>query len=209
MSVHRVANGWAVRWRDAGRNRRRTFDRKSDAVRYDAEVRRRKQLGTLADLDAPATTLNEYVRATWAPTYAPLLAPRTREVYAQTYGRHVGPRLGEHQLRSITPAVVSGWQSGLLRGGVGHPTIAKARAVLSAILQTAVEAGPIPTNPVRSVRAPRAPLAEEVRPLAPATVEAIRAVLPLRDATMVSVLAYAVALLITSMNVYLILQAVL
>ena len=45
-------------------------------------------------LDVATTTLNAYVIETWTPTYAPMLAPRTREVYAQTYDRHVAPRSG-------------------------------------------------------------------------------------------------------------------
>jgi integrase len=46
-------------------------------------------------------------------------------------------------------------------------------------------------NPVRAVRAPRAPLHDEVRPLAPAAVEALRAHLSHRDAVLVSLMAYA------------------
>jgi integrase len=53
-------------------------------------------------------------------------------------------------------------------------------------LQTTVQAGLLAVNPVRTVRAPRAPLKQEVRPLAPTSVEALRAVLGVRDATLVS-----------------------
>ena len=66
----------------------------------------------------------------------------------------------------------------------------KARTVLSAILQTAVEAELIAINPVHLVRPPKAPLKNEVRPLAPAAVEALRARLEQRDAVLVSLLAY-------------------
>jgi integrase len=67
----------------------------------------------------------------------------------------------------------------------------KARAVLSSILQTAIEGELIGSNPVRVVRAPRAPLRDEVRPLAPAAVEALRARLGQRDAVLVALMAYA------------------
>ena len=79
MSVHRTGRGYIVRWRDGARNRQRSFDRRSDAQRWDGEVRRRRQLGTLAQLDAGAITLDAYVTETWAPVFSPLLAPRTRE----------------------------------------------------------------------------------------------------------------------------------
>jgi len=53
MSVERTrrkAGGYAycVRWREHGRNRSRTFDRKPDAEAWDREVKRRRQLGPLA-----------------------------------------------------------------------------------------------------------------------------------------------------------------
>jgi integrase len=152
-------------------------------------VRRRRQLGTLAQLDTgKPVTLDGYVTETWAPVYARLLAPRTREVYAQSYDRHVAAALGELPLRAITPGVVSRWQAGQLQHG--HQALVKARAVLSSILQTAIEGELIGSNPVRAVRAPRAPLRDEVRPLAPAAVEALRAQLGPRDAVLVSLMAY-------------------
>src|SRR5215831_18101457 len=44
---------YRVRWREAGRGSRehvRSFDRREDAVRFETDLRRRKQLGELADL---------------------------------------------------------------------------------------------------------------------------------------------------------------
>jgi integrase len=189
VSVHKTNRGYVVRWRDGARNRQRTFDKRADAQRWDLEVRRRRQLGTLAQLDAGATTLDAYVTETWAPVYAVLLAPRTREAYAQSYDRHLAPALGNLALHQIKPAVVSRWQAAELAHG--HAALDKARTVLSSILQTAVEGELLAANPVRAVRAPRAPLKDEVRPLAPASVEALRAVLGHRDAVLVSLLAYA------------------
>jgi integrase len=189
MSVHKTTTGWVVRWRDGARNRQRTFDRRADAQTWDGEVRRRRQLGTLAQLDTGTTTLNDYVTGTWTPIYAVLLASRTREVYAQSYDRHIAPTLGNLPLRSITPAVISRWQAREL--GHGHNALVKARAVLSSILQTAIEGELLAANPVRVVRAPRTPLRDEVRPLAPASVEALRAKLSHRDAVLVTLMAYA------------------
>ena len=189
MSVHRHNAGWAVRWREGDHNRQRTFDRHADAQRWDDETRRRRQLGTLSTLDAPTITLNSYVAGTWAPTYGVLLAPRTREVYAQSYDRHIAPTLGAMALHAIKPAVIARWQSATLAHG--HEALRKARTVLSAVLQTAVETELIATNPVRLVRAPKAPLKDEVRPLAPASVEALRGHLDHRDGMLVSLLAYA------------------
>jgi integrase len=189
MSVHRQGAKWAVRWRDGNTHRQRTFDKRGDAKRWDDETRRRRQLGTLPTLNAASVTLNAYITDTWAPVYSALLAARTRETYAQSYDRHIGPMLGELPLHAIRPAVIARWQTTILPHG--HEALRKARTVLSAILQTAVETEVIAANPVRLVRPPRAPLKTEVRPLAPAAIEALRARLEPRDRALVSLLAYA------------------
>jgi integrase len=191
MSVHRTATGWVVRWREGGRNRQRTFDRRADAIGYDGEVRRRRQLGTLYTLEAGTQTLEQYVLDVWTPTYAPLLAPATRVNYAWAYDRHVAPRIGATALHALTPGLLARWQTAELNAGVGYDTIAKARAFLSTVLRSAVEAGLLAANPMRSVRAPKAPLRDEVRPLAPKSIEALRGVLEPRDAILVDLLAYA------------------
>jgi len=43
MSVHRKGDRWAVRYREAGSNRSRSFDRKADAQRFDAARRRQSR----------------------------------------------------------------------------------------------------------------------------------------------------------------------
>ncbi len=202
MSVEKVNRSagpvWRVRWREGGRNRARTFDLRRDALRYETEVRRRAQLGSLAQLDAGAETLDGYVTGTWAPTHAVALAASTRAVYAHVYDRHLSPHLGSLELRAITPETVARWQAQRLAAGVGAHAVRKAITVLGAILQRAVEAHRIPYNPVRATRKAKLPERGEVRPLAPRDVEAMRAFLlaggsehPHRDACLVSVLAYA------------------
>jgi hypothetical protein len=97
MSIQRVQrkNGvvWAVRWRDAsGRQRSRVFDRKRDAVIFEAEVKRRARLGDLAAMDAGREVLDDYVTRTWGPSHAAHLAPRTRQTYASTYDGNIAPK---------------------------------------------------------------------------------------------------------------------
>ena len=83
------------------------------------------------------------------------------------------------------------WQSHRLAEGAGRVSIFKAITVLGAILQRALEAERIARNPARLVRKVRRPSKTEVRPLAPNTVEAMRAAAEPRDAALISVLAYA------------------
>jgi integrase len=73
---------------------------------------------------------------------------------------------------------------------VGDATIRKAMFALQSVMGLAVLHGRVATNSVKAVRKPRQ-RSRRVRPLAPITVETIRTSLGLRDATLVSVLAYA------------------
>ena len=191
MSAHRKGHKWVVRYREGGRNRSRSFDRKADAERFDAEVKRRRQLGALSSLEAGRETLDEFVVETWAPTHAVTLAPKTRKHYASLYDHYLSPHLGATPVRELRADRIARWQAERLAGGAGPVAVRQALELLGAILQRAVEAERITANPTRLVRKARRPRREEVRPLAPTTIEAMRASLGLRDATLLSVLAYA------------------
>lgn len=94
---------WRVHWREAGHDRTRHFNRKQDAVLYDAEVKRRKQLGDLHTLTASRRTLAEFAEE-WFELYAiPNLAQATQRSYACLWDAHALPRLGGYQLRELTP----------------------------------------------------------------------------------------------------------
>ena len=124
--------------------------------------------------------------------------PKTRKHYASLYDRHIGPFLGSTPLRGLTPQVVARWQADRLADGAGRVALRHAFELLGSILQRAFEDERIVANPTRQVRKAKRPERAEVRPLAPLTIERMRAHLlaggsdnPMRDATMISVLAYA------------------
>jgi integrase len=215
-TVHRV------RWRDPeGHRRTRTFDIKSDAETFAADLQLRKRLGHLAGIDSGKVVLNDYMAKTWVPVHAVNLAASTRNTYRLLYANHLAPYLGSQPLRDITVDVIARWQADRLRDGVGPTSVRKSLVLLSGILQTAVQAERLTVNPARMVRKAPLPHKAEVRPLAPATIEALRAAarnpapttvaasssgkrrrraytvtgpgtlyVRLRDATLVSVLAY-------------------
>jgi integrase len=191
VSTHRKGRKWVVRYRDGERNRSRSFDRKADAERFDVEVKRRRQLGGVASLEAGRETLDEFVVEVWARIQTVTLAPKTRTHYASLYDHHLSPYLGRVPLRELRADVIARWQAERLSAGAGPVAVRQALELLGAILQRAVEAERIAANPTRLVRRARRPRRQEVRPLSPATIEAIRASLGPRDATLVSVLAYA------------------
>ena len=119
------------------------------------------------------------------------LAPRTAKTYASLYDFHIAPSLGRLKLGELTPEVIARWQAERIAAGAGTVSVLKALTLLGTILQLALESERIARNPVRLVRKARRPAKGEVRPLAPATVEAMRAASDHRDATLISVLAYA------------------
>jgi integrase len=196
MSVEKVTRGggevvWRVRWRQHGRNRARTFSTRRDARDFDAEVRRQRRAGSLAALDAGAEIFGEYVTATWAASHAATLAEKTRLHYASLYDYHLRPYLGSIALREITPEVIGRRQAERLASGAGPIAIRHAMDLLGSILEHAFVGGHLSANPARRVKKARPPRREEVQPLPPTTIEAMRATLDARDATLISVLAYA------------------
>jgi integrase len=184
-----------VRWREGDRNRARTFDRKSDAVAFEAEIRRGKRAGDLASLAAGRETLQEFAEEWWRLHALPNLAPATRASYAALWDKHVLPRLGAIRLRDLNPEIVARFRADLTRAGLRDGTVRKVLAILQGVLQRAVEWRRISANPCSAVRKPSQRRERVVRPLTPEQVERMRKHLlargRMRDAVFVSVLAYA------------------
>jgi integrase len=200
VSIHKRVHpsgkvAWRVRWREGSVQRSRDFTRKADAEAFDVEVRRRAQVGELEMLEAGKQKLVDLAQEWWTTYAEPNLARKTLVMYASLWDRYVLPRLGGFELRRLTPAVIESFQAELRREGVGEPTILKTLTLLQGMLRRAVVWGRMPSNPVAPIRKPAQKRTRAVRPIAPATVEEIRrqfiARRRLRDATLVSVLAYA------------------
>jgi len=99
-------------------------------------------------------------------------------------------RLGGYRLREISPGMVQTFLRELTKEQVGDASINKAAAVLSGIFRRAIVDGYVERNPVASVKKPAQKRKREPEIIAPITVEKIREKLGLRDATLVSLLAY-------------------
>jgi integrase len=187
----RKANGkWVDRWHEGGVKRQRTFDRKGDRDAFRRERVRRQQLGDVV-IVAADVSLAEFVEEWWTEYALVELERSTRAAYAHTWEKHLRPRLGRYGLRQLDTDVVLALRQTLVSNGVGAPTIAKSLAVLQSILSFAVLKKRIAANPVAKVRKPAVAPDRQVVPIPPATVEDLRARLGPRDATLVSVLAYA------------------
>jgi integrase len=186
MSVHRRDNGrWEVKYRIAGRQRSRTFDRKGDADRFDAEVKRRSQLGpALArELDRSTLTLDGFVRDGFR-THAVTLAPATRAKYAWAIEKYLTALVDEPLLTLDVPRLAAHQQL-LLDRGASPQTVREVMAHLSTVLQVAVEHGHLPANPMRGLRKVRLDAKDDVNPLSPVELERILDALDGRDRAIV------------------------
>jgi integrase len=182
---------WRVRWRDnAGQPHSKVLGRKQDADAFDSELKRSKRLGTLAAFDGGRETLAEFAEE-WASMHTAHLARKTRELYAYLLETHILPGLGGYPLRDLTSETISRWQADRLAHGAPVEATRKALTLLGGILQRALEAGRISSNPQRLVRKAAPAASQEVRPFAPITVERICGALRPRDALFVRLLAYA------------------
>jgi integrase len=178
MSIHKQPNGnWRVKWREGSRQKSRVFDRKGDADRFELEVRRRRQLGSLASSALQTRlTLSDFVEEDWWPRYAiPDLAEDTRRRYLEIWGTHILPRLGGYELRMLTPMLIDDFRHQLEMAKIGSETIRKALWMLSSIFRRAIVRGLVITNPVQAVRKPKQMVARSFEPLSPLTIETIRA----------------------------------
>jgi hypothetical protein len=106
-----------VRWREGGKQRSRTFDRKGDADTFDREVKRRLQLGPhlMRELDRNQQTLAA-VRRRRLPQLRGTLMPKSRAHYQWALDHHLAeladepltaldvPRLNRHQRTCWTTA---------------------------------------------------------------------------------------------------------
>jgi integrase len=181
MSVHKQGDKWRVKYRVNGRQRSRTYDRKGDAIRVDAEIKRRRQLGPAlaAELDRSTLTLDGYVRGAWR-SHAETLASATRAKYAWALERHL-TELVDEPLLALDVARLAAHQQLLLERGASPSTVREVLTRLSGILQIAVEQSYVSANAARGLRKVPAEATDEVRPLSPVELERVIAAFDGRD----------------------------
>ena len=150
MDLHRKPNGkWELRWREGDRRRARTFVLKGDAVKFEANRVRRKQLGQAAIPED--IRLSEFVETYWRLHAVPNLAPSTREFYKRTWANHIMPRLGDYGVRELTPSRIARFREDLERAGVGTATVVKTMRIVQSILSFAVSEELIEYNAAANV----------------------------------------------------------
>src|SRR5215208_5944717 len=201
MSVHerKRAGGkrvYQVTWRDhEGRQRAETYTDRRSAERRNAEIADLRWEGRLNVVDAGTEPLRDAAEEWWTDHVEPSLAQSTKESYAHVLDVHLLPHLGDVPLRDIDPGRVIELQRELRRGRVGPAMTHRVLMVLSGICRHALIRGRIDRNPVQPVRIAQPRRTRAIQPVAPATVEALRAHLREQEdyasAALVVLLAYA------------------
>lgn len=189
---------YRVRFQNArGERAQRTFDAPQDALDFRARLRLLKRTGDLAVLEAGNETLEQLMSDFWRLYAETHLERSTRRKYRSLWNAHIERRLGAMELRHITPLVLSEFILELQQAGAGAATIRSCLGLLQSMYARAVEWDRVSANVVKLVAKPRAPRLRAIKPLRPTVVEALRRQMlrnhdhGLRDATLVSVLAYA------------------
>ena len=185
MSVNRNRiGGWDVRWREGGKFRSKTFRLKRDADRFDLQVKDAKQTGMLPRIHGGAETLDEYVENTWAPIHA--AAARAQDAH-----RLHRPVRRAHQphARAPTRCAISRRRSSAAGRPTGSPPAPRAsgparRSRSWAGSFSARSRRSDPGQPATACPQSTRRTRDEVRPLAPITVERIRQALLVGRAAM-------------------------
>jgi integrase len=146
---------WRARYTGPdGRERSKTFARKTDAERWLRFHLGAVDRGEYIDPKAGDVTLEVWA-AEWFAGLAPDLRPKTRAGYEMLWRVQVAPRFGHHKLKAVTAAAVREWQTELQRSGLSAARTRQARQLLGAMLKTAVDDGLLARNPVERVAAPK------------------------------------------------------
>jgi integrase len=150
---------YRVRYRDpAGRQRSKVFDRMIDAKNWRTDNDHAKGHQAWVDPAAGKVRLGEWAERWYATTAA--LRPTTRRDYRKLLDLEILPAFAGAPIASIDTLAVREWLAALAARGLGPKRAGKARAVLSQVLDAAVEGGKLNRNVAAGVKPPKVQRAE-------------------------------------------------
>lgn len=161
--------GWQARWRDPdGRQRKKTFPRRTDADKFLTALRAEMLRGAYIDPDAGRVSVGEYA-GTWVAG-RPHRAS-TAEHQARLIRNHVAPTpLGSMRLSAVRASHVQAWASD--RSRVLQPSTTKVLVgLVRSVFAAAVVDRVIGVSPVQRIVLPR----HEAARVVPLSVEQVRA----------------------------------
>jgi len=182
----RVRNGKAsyrVRYRDpAGRQRSKSFTRKVDAERWLIETENAKAKGSYVSPALGKTKFAELAERWWATCAH--LRPTTRMNYRGRLDRYILPVFGPVSVAAIDRMMVREWLATM-----PPATATGAVMVLKQVLDAAVDAGMLASNPAAGLRHPKVHAADK-RFLTPAEIERLAQAIRAPYGTLIRFAAY-------------------
>ena len=158
MSVEKTKSGWQARWRDqAGKQRAKTFKRKTDAVAYEAKMKTEVREEDFIESFAGEMTVNQLADQWLAASIH--LAPGTQGVYRRDFNRYLRPIFGAVPLGKLTPQLVQNFLADELKA-YSPSSVHRHYRTLHTMLNYAVDQSLIRANPCARVKAPRVPRKE-------------------------------------------------
>lgn len=155
MSIHRRGGSWRARYYGPdGRERSKSFKRKSDAERWLAQQQSEMIKGDWIDPARGRVMFGEYVHG-WLETRANA-KPKTRYQQESLLRLHILPTWRKVQLDRITYEGLTRWVAQLATEGIGWSSVRQSAHVMSAALEHAVRTGCIRANPAHGLQLPRA-----------------------------------------------------
>jgi integrase len=152
--IERRGGSWRARYRGPdGRERSKSFQRKSDAERWLVHQRSLMARGDWTDPALGRITFGEYAEA-WLESRADL-KPKTRHQYQSLMRLHIMPTWGTVPLAKITFEDLTQWVARLSLAGLGPSGIRQSVFVMSAVLDHAVRSARIRSNPAHGLGLPR------------------------------------------------------
>lgn len=154
MSIQRRGSTWRARYYGPdGRERSKSFKRKSDAERWLSQQRSFIAQGDWTDPALGRITFGEYALA-WLDSRTDL-KPKTRHNQHSLLALHVLPTWGNVPLSKMTYEGLSSWVGRLALRGLGPSAIRQSVFVVSAALDHAVRSKRLRSNPARGINLPR------------------------------------------------------
>jgi integrase len=182
----RVRNGktsYRVRYRDpAGRQRSKSFARKTDAERWMIETESAKAKGSYVSPALGKTKFAELAERWWATCAH--LRPTTKINYRGRLDRYILPVFGPMPVAAIDRMMVREWLATM-----PPATATGAVMVLKQLLDAAVDAGMLASNPAAGQRRPKIDAADK-RFLTPAEIERLAQAIRAPYGTLIRFAAY-------------------
>jgi integrase len=147
-------------WYDLdGRERTRSFERKTDADRHLAVTVTRQLSGDYVDPGAGRMTVRRFAEQWQAERLH--VRPQTARRHASTLAQHVYPAIGEVPLGQVRRSTIQGFVAGLSAKGLAPSTVRMVyKTVVVALFNAAVRDQLLATSPCRDINLPEAGRAE-------------------------------------------------